>query len=194
MLSAFKPRGELVYLPTFFVISFYPYIESVVGQDAQRGYLIERGSMNAVTSLDADNPDRWAIYLTYGLVKRAYDKLFMSILAEELAHFYMRLKGVSRAAEIADMVAKGRGETEIYKKKEEELECFHLFFDDPVSLYIKEAERRNQPTPQQNREFCEGSEPISQERFLHAILGVDRANNYLKKEAERLANELKLPL
>jgi len=190
VMSAFKPRCELSYLPTVFVIPFYPYIESVIGYDAQKGYLIERGRMNALITSDADNPDRWAIYLTYGFVKKAYDELFMAILAEELTHFYMRLKGVSKGAEVADMVEKGKGETEIYKKKEEELKDYHLRFDEPMSSYIQERERKSLPTPQQNREFCEGSKAIPQAKFLEAILGVDRANKHLEKEAERLAREL----
>jgi len=190
VLSAFKPKGQLSYLPTVFVIPFYPYIQSVIGHDAQKGDLLERRSMDALTTSDADDPDRWAIYLVYGLVKRADDILFMAILAEELTHFYMRLKGVSKAAEVVQMIEEGKGSTDIYDKKEEELRDHHLLFDEPLCSYIQEAEQKGLPTLQQGREFCEGSKAIPQARFLEAILGADRAKKHLEKEAERFAREL----
>lgn len=191
VLSAFKPRDELSYLPTVFVIPFYPYVQSVIGHDPERGYLVDRRSMDALIAPDADCPDRWAIYLVYGLVKKAYDKLFMAILAEELAHFYMRLKGVSKAAEVLDMIEKGKGSAEIYDKKEQELRNFHVLFSDPISSHIQEAKRKGLPTLEQGREFCEGSKPIPQEKFLEAILGEDRARRHVEKESERLAKELR---
>jgi hypothetical protein len=110
VLGAFKPKKELSYLPTVFVIPFYPYVQSVIGHDPVRGDLIDRRRMDALTSCDADNPDKWAIYLVYGLVKKAYDRLFMAILAEELTHFYMRLKGVSKAAEVWKLTIEGKGQ------------------------------------------------------------------------------------
>lgn len=33
VLGAFKPRKELSYLPTVYVIPFYPYVQSVIGHD-----------------------------------------------------------------------------------------------------------------------------------------------------------------
>ncbi len=193
VLSAFKQRSELSYLPTIFVIPFYPYVQTAIGHDPQKGDLLERRSMDAVTTCDADNPDRWAIYLVYGLVKKAYDRLFMAILAEELTHFYMRLKGVSKAAEVLKMIEEGKGtSTAIYDKKEEELKDHHLLFDEPVSSYIQEAKRKGMPTLQQGREFCEGSKAIPQAKFLEVILGEDRAKKHVEKEAERLAKELRI--
>jgi len=150
--------------------------------------------MDALTSCDADNPERWAIYLVYGLVKKAYDRLFMAILAEELTHFYMRLKGVSKAAEVWKLTIEGKGQAATYDKKEEELKDYHLLFDEPVSSYIQEAESKHLPTVQQGHEFCEGSKPIPQSKFLEAILGEDRAKKHLEKHVGKLARELHQPL
>jgi hypothetical protein len=194
VLGAFKPKKELSYLPTVFVIPFYPYVQSVIGHDPVRGDLIDRRSMDALISCDADNPDRWAIYLVYGLVKKAYDRLFMAILAEELTHFYMRLKGVSKAAEVWKLTIEGKGQAATYDKKEEELKDYHLLFDEPVSSHIQEAESKGLPTVQQGHEFCEGSKPIPQSKFLEAILGEDRAKKHLEKQVEKLARELHQPL
>jgi hypothetical protein len=186
VLGAFKPKKELTYLPTIFVIPFYPFVQQVILHDPQKGDLIDRRSMDALTATDADDPDNWAIYLVYGLVKKAYDRLFMAILAEELAHFYMRLKGISKAGEIIQMYLEGKGQAETYDKKEEELKDFHLLFEEPVCSYIQEAKQKGQPTVQQGREFCEGSKPIPQDNFLEAILGSDRAKRHLEKQVEKL--------
>ena len=185
VLEAFQPRPELPYTPTLFITPFYVSAESRDGEKTYRRHDL------ALTLVHPDDPkNRWAIFLTYNIIRNAPADFNMANLAHELTHFYSRVKGIDHTLGIIKAMKQDKSDFELEQITEREVKNKEELFREPIRSMLRKMEARHRKFTPEVAGYLKDAPRVTDDEFYVIVFGRDGAKKLFQDGILRIWSSL----